>query len=115
MRDQFEWIRSVTDGDGPGGALRSINLLTRLLLLSRTLGVELLPHILERVAAFSKPLIIMSQLRTTFSRRPSCGASTVIKSPLQPRFSACWTIRFVTARSRFTYLHNVHVPASAKF
>lgn len=27
--------------------------------------------------------------RMSFSRRPSCGASTVMKRPLMPRFSAC--------------------------
>lgn len=41
--------------------------------------------------------------RMSFSRRPSCGASTVIKRPLMPRFSACWTILRVISRSLFTY------------
>jgi len=27
--------------------------------------------------------------RMSFSRRPSCGASTVMNRPLMPRFSAC--------------------------
>lgn len=40
----------------------------------------------------------------TFSRRPSCGASTVMNKPLTPRLSACCTSFLVTARSLFTYL-----------
>jgi hypothetical protein len=39
----------------------------------------------------------------SFSRRPSCGASTVMKSAFAPRRSASCTSLCVTARSRFTY------------
>ena len=41
--------------------------------------------------------------RMSFSRRPSCGASTVMNRPLHPLRSACCTIRLVIARSLFTY------------
>ena len=45
----------------------------------------------------------------TFSRRPSCGASTVINSALMPRLSACCTMRFVVVRSLLTYLQTSSV------
>jgi len=52
--------------------------------------------------ASERPLRSMKPLRTSRSRRPSTGASTVITSALQPMASARRTSRSVCARSLST-------------
>lgn len=105
-RNVFPRETRVDEGaDGSRSTLVAVDFLVRLGLDSSPGVFEFHSHVLTRdKRTMVKQVLLVDHSRTfrTFSRRPNCGASTVINNAFTPRFSACWTIFFVFSLSLFT-------------
>lgn len=102
-------LRRNSYTDSSGGTLRTVNSTSTSSGLDfwRVLRVELHAHVLH--GDISQYGTQRRLKKRTFSRRPSWGASTVIKRALIPRCSTCCTRRFVISRSLFTYLSSMQM------